>query len=144
MHRAAHLPPPPLPTHDLGHLVIAYLVCRYAALVGDLASPFAGVRMVARGNAARSVAALVRARERITAALVAAVGIGLLLSRPELLPLCLVVLFRGADRDWIALGEGRQVQAGINPIVASTSLVVASLTTTTPTAFATVVGAGHE
>jgi O-antigen/teichoic acid export membrane protein len=132
-----------LPIHTLGELAIAYLVCRYAGLIGDLASPFAGVRAVARRDPPPDIAALVVMRERLSAALVLLTGAGLLLIAPRLAPLALVVLFRGSDRDWIALGNGRQLRAGVPPALAAGSLVVAAVACDTPLAIALVIGVGH-
>jgi O-antigen/teichoic acid export membrane protein len=132
-----------LPTQRLGALAIAYLVCRYAGLIGDLASPFAGVRAVARRDPPPDIAALVRVRERLSAGLVVLTAAGLLVVSAQFAPLAVVILFRGSDRDWIALGRGRQMRAGVAPLVAAWSLVVAAVACDTPLSISVVIGLGH-
>jgi O-antigen/teichoic acid export membrane protein len=70
-------------------------------------------------------------------------GAALLVVSPRLAPLALVILFRGSDRDWIALGRGQQLRAGIPPVVGAGSLVVAAVACDTVLAISLVIGLGH-
>ncbi len=137
-----------LDTGDLGLLAVAVVVTRLAGLVGDWGAAHKGAREVARhGAASVRVAALVRRRERVSTVLAVSWLVGSVLVAPVLWPLALVVVARGAGRDWIALGSGRRRAAAVPPVMRGVVLVAGAAVASTPAAgvwaFAGAAGVEH-
>jgi len=111
---------------DLGRLWAALLVARYLGLAADWGANLGGARSVARGEWPL-VRALVRRRQLVAPLLflsyVAVTGA----LDPWLWPVGVVVLNRGLNRDWIALGEERGARSAFPSVAQGVVLVVAAL-----------------
>jgi O-antigen/teichoic acid export membrane protein len=129
-----------LTTAEVGTLAMAYLVCRYAGIAADWGAPFVGVRLVAKSPDDPDVAGLQRFREVLSLGLAATLALGLAIVAPSTTPLALVALYRGANRDWIALGSGRNVAAGVPAFLAGVGTLTSAMVAGTPSAFATGTG----
>jgi O-antigen/teichoic acid export membrane protein len=117
----------------VGEVTVAYLVARYAGLTADWGAAFGGTRLVARDPSDPRIAALVRRRHLLTAVAVVAVAIGLVASgNGELAPLVGVTLYRGSNREWLAVGRGLHLAAGVPPVLGSIGFVGAGLVASTP------------
>ncbi|MEM8704979.1 MAG: hypothetical protein AAGE98_00865 [Actinomycetota bacterium] len=116
---------------SVGRLAVAAITARLLGLVADWGAAFRGPRdVVQNGRDADIVVALVRRREQVAAILAVAMALGTFaFGHMELAPIALVVLARGAGRDWIALGEGRRLAAAVPLLVQSTVLVAVVLAT---------------
>jgi O-antigen/teichoic acid export membrane protein len=111
---------------DFGVLSAWYLVARYLGLISDWGAYAQGPRDVAAGADAASIRRYVVWRTQLTAgACVVFVGAALLL-QPTVVPLVLCVLYRGLNRDWIALGLHRGSRAGVPAIVQGSVILCAS------------------
>lgn len=112
---------------DVGRLVTVYLVCRYGGLLSDWGAAFGGTRLVARDPEDGRIRALVRHRRRMTAAVSVTLAVGFTLAgHVEALPLIGVTVYRGTNREWLALGRGEQAAGGLPPLVASMGFVIAA------------------
>lgn len=107
-----------LGTHTFGVLMVAVLACRYGGLIADWGASIRGVRDVAEGRHPGEIRALNRRRMQATAVLstvyLAAVGLA---GRPHLMPLVVMLLCLGLNRDWIALGRERGALSGFPALV---------------------------
>jgi len=127
-------------------LAIAAIAARLLGLLGDWGATRRGPRDVAaHGRGSPVVASLVRRREFFSVSLAIAMGIVLLVAgRAFLLPISLVVVARGANRDWIALGEGRRTRSALPLLVqGAVVLCLAVVTPATVAAGAFALGVGN-
>ena len=123
-----------LGTANFGVLSVAYLICRYAGLVGDWGANIRGTRSVAVAASQSQVHALVRRRERVSIGLallysIVVVAIGF----TYLAPLAIIILCRGMSRDWMSLGRERNARSAFPSvtqglILGSCSVAVHGLT----------------
>jgi O-antigen/teichoic acid export membrane protein len=111
---------------DLGRVWAALLVARYLGLAADWGADLGGARTVARQDWP-VVRALVRRRQLVTPILFLAYVAGARGIAWWLWPVGVVVLTRGLNRDWIALGEERGVRSAVPSVVQGVTLVVAAL-----------------
>lgn len=130
---------------SVGRLAVAAIMARLLGLVADWGAAFRGPRDVVQwGRESDVVVGLVRRREQVAIALGVALAVGLVVAgQPTLAPIGLVVLARGAGRDWIALGEGRRLAAAVPLLVQSSVLVAAILATDSVLAAAIALGGAN-
>lgn len=116
---------------SVGRLAVAAIAARLLGLVADWGATVRGPRDVVRsGRDSDDVIALVRRREQVGIVMAMAMALGTVVTgEVELAPIALVVLARGAGRDWIALGEGRRVAAAVPLLVQSTVLICVVVST---------------
>ncbi|MBI2704065.1 MAG: polysaccharide biosynthesis C-terminal domain-containing protein [Actinobacteria bacterium] len=113
-----------------GELSIAFLICRYAGVIGDWGALTRGSRDVAAGGLHGSVRAFIRHRMTVTLTAATAVVIGMVLTGyPRLIPTVAVTLALGLSRDFIALGQEKGPRAAApaalqGGLLASVSLLV--------------------
>ncbi|HVE94418.1 MAG TPA: lipopolysaccharide biosynthesis protein [Acidimicrobiales bacterium] len=113
-----------LDTDDFGRLSIAFLIARYFGLVADWGASVRGTRDVARGDDAGKIDALLRRRTQVSIVLTGAFAVGAwALIGPALVPLAVLVLARGLNRDWLALGRERGWASGIASLVQGIALL---------------------
>ena len=111
---------------DLGRLWTALLVARYLGLAADWGANIGGARTVARGDWP-AVRGLVR-RRQIAAPLLFLLYVAVTGAlEPWLWPVGVVVLTRGMNRDWVALGEERGARSAVPSVVQGVCLLVAAL-----------------
>lgn len=125
---------------DVGELAVALLILRFLGLVADWGAPFGGVRLVARQGASSEIAGLILGRRRLTAGVGTVAVVTLLWIEPELFPLVGVLLYRGANQDWIALGRGLRARAALPPLIGGAGFVLAAVAGGTTGRFALLVG----
>ncbi len=112
----------------VGVLAVAMVVLRIAGLVGDWGAAFRGAREVAaHGLSSPIVVGLVRRRERVSLGLAAVWVMVALPARPELAFMAVVVMARGAGRDWVALGEDRRGASALPPLTQGIVLMAGSM-----------------
>lgn len=117
---------------SFGILSIAFLVCRYAGVIGDWGALTRGSRDVAAEGLHGSIHSYVRHRNLVSSGMALLVAIGMVASgHQSLLPMVVVVLTLGLSRDWIALGRETGVRAALPGFVQGAVLVAASLFVTT-------------
>ncbi len=103
-----------LGAHDFGVLIVAVLVCRYGGLIADWGASIRGVRDVAEGRHPTVIRALNRRRVRATAVLSVVYLVGAAAAgRPRLMPLVVMLVCIGLNRDWIALGREKGARSGL-------------------------------
>jgi O-antigen/teichoic acid export membrane protein len=103
-----------LPPETFGHLSVVFLACRYGGLVADWGARYSGMRSVAAGLPLAALRPLLRRRERLAAGLGAAFVVAVAASGyVAMLPLAAVLVQQGVNRDWMSLGQGRMVAAGL-------------------------------
>ncbi len=110
---------------DLGRLWSALLIARYLGLAADWGANLGGARTVARGEWS-VVRALVRRRQLAAPILFVAFVAGSGALEPWLWPVGVVVLNRGLNRDWVALGDERGLRSAIPSAVQGLALVAAA------------------
>lgn len=106
-----------LGTSDFGQLSAWFLIARYLGLIADWGAYSRGSRDVAAGVGDSAILAYVRWRNRLTFGVSVGLVVVLLFTAPECLPLALCVLYRGLNRDWIALGRHNGMRAGMPGVV---------------------------
>ncbi len=113
----------------VGVLAVVAVTARLLGLVGDWGAGWRGPRDVAaHGRRSDVVVGLVRRRELVSAGLTVAMAGGVVLQgHGELLPMVIAVAARGANRDWIALGEGRRIHSSLPLLVQATTIVALAL-----------------
>lgn len=129
---------------QFGRLSIAFLFARYLSLIADWGASIRGARDVARGDDAASIDALIRRRMTATAALsvvfalvtgiVGGVGLALLAS---------VVVARGLNRDWLALGRERGPASGASSMAQGAGVLGFAVFARTPSQAALAIAAGY-
>ncbi len=103
-----------LGTTDFGRLSVAFLICRYVGLVADWGASVRGVRDVAADSQPLSIDGLLRRRRLVTwLAVPGYVLSALALGQSALIPLAVTIASRGLNRDWLALGKGDGLRAGL-------------------------------
>lgn len=109
----------------VGLIAVAAVTARLLGLLGDWGATWRGPRDVAaHGRGSPVVVSLVRLRELVSASLAVSMGIVLLtVGQISLMPISVVVIARGANRDWIALGEGRRTHSAL-PLLLQGSILV--------------------
>ncbi|MDQ1423334.1 MAG: hypothetical protein QOD72_832 [Acidimicrobiaceae bacterium] len=107
-----------LGAHSFGLLTVAVLVCRYGGLIADWGASIRGVRDVADGRHPAAVRALNRRRTRAASVLAVAYLVGAAAAgQPRLMPLVVMLLCIGLNRDWIALGREKGARSGFPAFV---------------------------
>jgi len=128
----------------VGVLAVSMVMLRILGLVGDWGAAFRGAREVAaHGLSSPIVVGLVRRRERVSSGLAVAWVVGAMVVRPELALMAIVVLGRGAGRDWISLGEDRRRASALPPLVQGLVLVAGSFAVGSAAEAAVVFAAAH-
>jgi O-antigen/teichoic acid export membrane protein len=113
-----------LGTSAFGSISIAFFAARAVGLVADWGATVQGTRAVAAGAAASEVHALSRLRLVLGVVLAAIfAGVVCLIGQPELTPLSVCILGRGASRDWLSLGGERHARSSI-PSLAQGAIVL--------------------
>ena len=126
-----------------GTLAVAFLVARYAGLVGDWGAVFRGARDVAAEHT-RKVSGLIRVRAWAGAGLaVVYVGGALVAGHGEFALLAIVILGYAWSRDWVALGREQGVRAALPVAVRGALVLAGSVTVDTPEGAALVVALGY-
>lgn len=121
-----------LDTADFGRLSIAFLVARYFGLVADWGASVRGARDVARGDDAGKIDALLRRRAQVSIFLTGTFALGAwALVGLAFVPLAAVVLARGINRDWLALGREQGVTSGAASLVQGVAVLALALLTRT-------------
>ncbi len=101
-------------SENFGSFWLAFLLCRYGGLLGDLGASLRGARDVASQVDAGRLRALVARRWRVSGLVGIAFALALwALRMPELAPLAVCVVTRGTNRDWMRLGAGQGAAAGV-------------------------------
>jgi len=127
-----------------GQLSIAFLVCRYAGLIGDWGALTRGSRDVAASGRHGSPAAFVRHRTLVTVVMTLVAAGGFVATGwSQLVPTVAVILGLGLSRDWVALGREQGPRAATPAAVQGGVLLVASLAATSPASGAIAVGLGY-
>ncbi|PPK93894.1 O-antigen/teichoic acid export membrane protein [Kineococcus xinjiangensis] len=122
-----------LPGEALGHLVVAFLLCRYGGVLVDWGAKYVGVRELAAGAPPQSLQPLIRRRQRLMVAVGAVYAVSVVaVEYAVLLPLLLVIAQQGLNRDWMALGQRRMVTASV-PAVAQGAVLLALALAVPPT-----------
>lgn len=118
-----------LDSSAVGELAVAAIAARLLGLIGDWGALGRGSRDVAvAGRHSALAAALVVRRERLSALLAAVVAVGLYATGGwALVPMAMVVFARGANRDWIALGDGRRAHAAAPLLIQGVGIVATVL-----------------
>ncbi|CAN5773919.1 hypothetical protein BH10ACT1_BH10ACT1_30900 [soil metagenome] len=120
-----------LGTETFGELMVAVLACRYAGLIADWGASISGVRDVAEGRHPRALRALERRRILAATVLSAAYLVGAGLSgHGRLMPLVVMILCIGLNRDWIALGREQGARSGLPALVQGLTMVSLALVST--------------
>jgi O-antigen/teichoic acid export membrane protein len=113
-----------LGTSAFGSISIAFFAARAIGLVADWGATIQGTRAVAAGATASEVHALSRLRLVLGVVLAALfAGFVCLMGQPELAPLAICILSRGASRDWLSLGGERHARSSI-PSLAQGAIVL--------------------
>ena len=133
-----------LAPHAFGELSVGFLACRYAGLVADWGASIRGSRDVARTTIGEIPIGLVRRRRAASIALTAVfVLVTLGTRRAYLLPLIGVLLNRGLNRDWMALGRERGFRAGLPSLALGIGALVGSLLSQSQLGAAVAIGVGY-
>ncbi len=128
----------------LGEVAVGFLLCRYAGLVADWGAIGRGARDVAAAGRHGSVRGYLQLRTSIAAALsVVGSALFVLTGHAVMVPLIVVLMSVGMNRDWISLGMERGFRAGLPAAVQGVVLMGASVTADTPGMGAAVVGVGY-
>ncbi|MGH9000941.1 MAG: lipopolysaccharide biosynthesis protein [Acidimicrobiia bacterium] len=127
-----------------GQLAVAFLVCRYAGMVGDWGASVGGARDVAASADPSYLRALVRRRELVTGALCGSYLVAVFaLGHQFLAPLAFAIVSRGLSRDWMALGRERGWRAGAPAVVQGGVMLSGALFAGSPEAATLAIAAGY-
>ena len=132
-----------LGAHAFGTLAIPFTIARYGGLIADWGTSISGPRDVARSGG-RVAASRIRHRQWIGLGLTAASVILLVASgRGALAPLGGVILARGINRDWVALGRHQMIRAGLPTLIQGACLATGALAAESTPRAASAIGAAY-
>jgi O-antigen/teichoic acid export membrane protein len=131
---------------DFGIVSAWYLVARYLGLIADWGAYAQGPRDVAAGGDLSAVRRYVRWRTQLSAGGAVAFVAAAWVLQPGVAPLALCLLYRGMNRDWIALGRHQGARAGVPALVQGVAVLagaVAVLASPSLRAASVAVGVGY-
>ena len=127
-----------------GEVSIAFLICRYAGMVGDWGAITRGSRDVAAAGRHGSTRAFVNHRTKMSLLMIVVVAAGMAVAGyAELIPCCGVIAALGLNRDWIALGREQGPRAATPPALQGVVLLALALVASTPGSGAIAIGAAY-
>ena len=127
-----------------GEVSIAFLICRYAGLIGDWGAITRGSRDVAAAGRHGSTRVYVRHRTMVTLLMVAVVATAMAVAGyAELIPCCGVIATLGLNRDWIALGREQGPRAAAPPALQGVVLLALSFFASTTGGGAIAIGTAY-
>lgn len=125
-----------------GSVWAALLIARWGGIVGDWGATMRGPRDVAL-NASGAVRTMIRRRWIVSFGLTGLYITGAGLFTPWAIPLGLTLLARGANRDWMSLGRGRGLRAGVPSALQGVAVVVGGVIASDRFTFALVLGLAY-